>query len=342
MNKKGLGLLVIIAIIVGVIILGAAVYQIPAVKDLVNQGIQQTSDFIQVRYYDSNGNLITDPNTLSIVGGVPGVSYIDLTVTASNTGGTVLTCAPTTTTPTAFDSALSKTAKVVPIIGTKKSSWTSNLISVSAFEGTPTPDVFSATIRCYYTIGSGEQVYLTDKTGSISLTIQPDASGSFTVDVTSGGTGTEFCGDGICTSGIGETATTCPGDCAVAGKVKFRTSDLSYPTGSAIAYNSGTCGNALTQYGHYTQTGLISGTCTAANIAIGCGTTPSKLFDIPGGYLSGGAVVGLWKPTEANTLCVCDDSGTTYRVIKYLTTDPDATNVGNSGQAYDSSKEISC
>ncbi len=129
---------------------------------------------------------------LSVVGGISGVSELDLTVTVENTGNVALTCIPLSATPVIFDSALAKTAKVVPITGTKKVSWTSNKISVSQFEGLPSPDRFEVIIRCSYNTGQ-EIVYLPDKISYIDLNIlSENTKVTFRTSNLEYGTGTEI------------------------------------------------------------------------------------------------------------------------------------------------------
>lgn len=165
---------------------------------------------------------------LSIVGGTVEVSSLDLTVTVENTGNVALTCYPLSATPTVFDSALSKTQKIVPITGIKKAVWTSNKIDVAQFEGAPSPDRFQVTIRCFYNNGQGVIVYLLDKTSYIDLNIAPEGTGG-------GGT-----------------------------NVKFRTGSLSYITGltsgTPIAYADNGCGTDLIKYGYDTKGGIVD-TC---------------------------------------------------------------------------------
>jgi|GEM_PF-4289873 len=347
MNNKGFATFAIVLIIIAVIGGILVIANWDKISEVITPGTNEAG--ISVTYYDENGNIIT-PSTLSTItapGGnpTPGVKYIALTTTVLNTGTLPLSCFIVSATPTIFDSALVKTAKVVPSTGSKKASWTSNAFDITSLEGGASPDPFTVTVRCSYNAGT-DVVYLTDQAYSLSLTIVTDGTGSFTVNIESpGGLGTEYCGNGACESSLGETTTTCPQDCASTANAKFRTSDSVYVSGSAIAYGTA-CGSALTAYGHSTVSGLLSGTCAAkmATETTTCGTSPAKLFDLPSttGLLSGGAVPSLWKPTEANTLCVCDDSGTTYKVVKYLTTDSDASKVSTLAQSFDTVREVIC
>lgn len=345
MNKKGLGLLWIVLIAIGVIGGLLVVANWGTIQEAIGQGGQEAG--ISVTFYDEDGNPINSRplSTVTAPGylPVPGVSYISLTTTVLNTGDLPLSCEIISATPTTFDSALVKSAKVVPATGVKKASWTSNAFDITQFEASPTPDTFTVTVRCSYNVGT-EVVYISpDQSYSIDLTIEPDGTGSYTVEIESpGGLGSEYCGNGVCESSIGETETTCPADCAVISDVNFRASDLSYVSGSAIAY-SATCGTTLTQYGHTANTGLLSGTCSAnMPTETWCGTTPVELQGIPGDFIVGGATATLWQPTESGTLCVCDDDGSTYKVVKYSTGDSDASKASSSAQSFDSSKEVLC
>jgi hypothetical protein len=311
---------------------------------MMRNGVFTDADgFIKVRLYDANGNPLS--SSLSVVGGIPGVSYIDLTVTVTNTGTKVLTCTPivsgTSTTPTVFANALTPTSKTVPITGNKKASWTSNLIAVGALESV-NPVRFLTTLRCSYNTGS-TVIYLNDTTGYVDLSITQEGSAGFNVNVNTGSAPSEYCGDNSCN--MGETATSCPDDCAVGiiPNVKFRTTNTQYTSG-AVGYST-TCGSALTAYGYGASSGTYIGTCSA-NMATNsyCGASTKILDNLPGaGYMAGGANASLWKVNSVTTtVCVCDDNGANYIIKKYLTTDSDATSLDNQESSFDSSKEIIC
>ena len=294
-------------------------------------------NFMEVRLYDSNGKLIGttenigSANWFSIVNGVTGVASFDISINVKNTGTQALSCTPNSLTPSVFNTAMTKTTQNV--LAGKSIGWTSDKMTASQFETAPTPDIFSASVTCTWT---GSPV---TKTGTLSLTISPDASGAdFTLSLNPGGLGTEFCGDGICQSS--ETTTSCPADCTFTTNVKFRTTDLGYVSGSAIGYTS-TCGSTLTKYGYYSSTGILTGTCDT--ISTWCGTNPTKVLDnLPGGWKSGGPTPSLWKVSETDTLCICDSDGSKYNQIKFKTTDSDASKVDSSAISIDPSKEVVC
>lgn len=335
MGKKGIATIYIVLIVIGAlagVVILAKNFQSP-----IEDG------FIKVRFYDANGNIISG-NTYSIVNNIPGISYIDLTVTATNTGSLPLSCTIISGTPTPFDSAIAKTAKAVPITGTKQASWTSSLISVSQFEGV-NPTVFGATIRCSYNSG-GQEIFLPDQTGNISLIISPDGTGSFIVNVASGGAGSEYCGDGVCQSG--ESATSCPGDCVSIPNVKFRTNDLSYVSGGAIGHTS-SCGSTLGRFGYnqatcWTVTDATCPTRTGYTLAISSGI-PGKPYwgTSNGGCLytdnaNANRIAMAWKTTSSGACTMTGQWG----VIIYDSTDADASKVSNSAQSFDTSKESAC
>lgn len=300
----------------------------------VLSGKISTENLLSFNIYDSNGNKITD-KPLSVVGGVPGVSYIDLTITVLNTGTEALSCEINSLYPDAFNNAVSKTIKNVN--PGNKVAWTSSLIQVSQFESETIPTEFKAGVVCSYNTGT-EIINLPEKIGILPLLIQSDGIGSFEVEVSQGGTGEEFCGDNICQSD--EDSQTCPADCTVTNYVKFRTTDLSYVSGSAIGYAS-SCGNNLVGYGYYSSTGILTGDCTS--ISTWCGSNPVKILDdLPGGWKSGGPAPNLWKVDETDTICLCDSDGSKYNQIKFKSTDSDASKVDTSPIGIDSAKEISC
>jgi len=288
-----------------------------------NSGItNENNNFgVSIGLYDKNGNKIT-PNkgTFSIVGTTPGVSDIDFTITVPNTGSYALSCDLVSLSPTPLNNAVTKTTKQIQIGG--KTAWTSSKIPVAQFESTTSTN-FNATVRCSYNPGSGV-TYLPDKVGSISLSIKSESSGaSFEVEIDTGGVTDEYCGDGVCQ--VTETSSTCPGDCAVANNVKFRTTDLSYVSGSAVGY-SNTCGNILTKYGKTT------GACTTHF----CDATDQLLL-VP----SSSGTTKLW--IDGSDICICDVGVTSHTYSKrYSTSDSDASKIDNSFISFDAAKEVSC
>lgn len=319
-NNKNLWMIIIFLVILLFIIQPGGIQNTENnLKNLIsaeskNTGINPNTDFISIRLYDQNRNLIQPSNTFSIVGGVPGVSFIDLTITITNTGGEALSCNIISLTPSEFDLAVEKTTKAIQV--GKKTAWTSSLIDVAPLEGGNVE--FIATIRCSYTLGT-EVKTLPDKTGSLILSILPDSTeASFDVSVESGGTASEYCGDGICQ--VNEDPESCPADCAIANYVKFRTTDLSYVSGSAIAFTE-ICGNDLTAYGY---SGYSSYICLSENVVV----------TAPGGYpvcTRPGYAIG-------DRLYLEKDG----RGYIYSSSDSDASKVDTSPTSFDEAKEVSC
>lgn len=311
-------------------------------------GLTKKEDsFLSINLYDQNGNKIGDTiHSLSVVNGASGVYFIDLTVTLVNTGSTSLTCNILSATPTLLNSAISKTEKIIPVGG--KVAWTSSLINTSTLES-QTDTNFSVIAKCSYNDGSN-MISLPQKMGFLMVAIRPSSvGGGYEIIVSTGGTPTEFCGDGVCQ--VSETSSNCPGDCAVANNVKFRTTDLTYVSGSALAYGT-SCGSSLTGYGYSTKySGLYNNACSGivTSRVSGCGTA-TQLLSLPGGWVTGSDGVKLFScSSKAGYLYVCDhkpSDGTAnseYGEVKaYLNTDSDASKVDTTSTSFDASKEISC
>ena len=301
---------------------------------------------ISYRMYDINGNLITPIMALSVVQGQPGVFFLDFTVKARNIGNTPLQCGITSAEPSDFDTNLVRDIRNIGV--GQATAWTSAKFNISKFEqASPLTTSFNASVNCNYTFGS---IFtpVGSKRGIIELSIfsETDQSG-FDVSVSPGGAGTEFCGDGVCQLNNGENSDNCVIDCPLPIiNTRFRTFDLIYSSGSAIAY-TGTCSNALTQYGHSGMTGTLTGTCSVdMSSRPSCGGAPHTLLltSLPGqiGTLSGGASPSLWNSATPGLLCVCDDNGVNYRFSTYDSTDPDSLNVNNTATSFDPSKEVTC
>ena len=259
-------------------------------------------NFMEVRMYDKDGNLIGTAPTLSIVNSISGVVYIDISINTKNTGLETLACGISSTsisdgagnpigTPTAnpFYTALSsvilETRNILP---GQTGGWTSAKFPVAQFEPYTQPTRFSAGVGCQYQYG-GNTFTIGPELGNVDLIIEYEGAGSprYTVTLDYGGVGSEWCGDGIC-----QTPTECPAisgcirpclaDCTVPDYVEFKTSDLSYVSGSTIAY--ATCGQDLLVY-NYVSPGTSSGQCnqlTECNGGGGVGAAVIKLSSVPG------------------------------------------------------------
>jgi len=159
-----------------------------------------TKDFLEVRMYDSNGNLIGSTESFAVVNDVPGVDSVDVTINVENTGEIPLSMSITSLSPTQFNNAVSKTTKTVQ--PGNSISWTSNLISVGSLGlGTKT---FSASVRGTYDYAG--QTRTIDKSASISITIEEDLTGDFILTIESGG---ESSGIEGCPITVKEDCTTC-------------------------------------------------------------------------------------------------------------------------------------
>lgn len=316
----------------------------------VGVGVDQNAvdnDMVSIRLYKDGKLVKTNSGTFSIVGTTPGITELDYTVSLRNTGSQVLSCDIVSLSPSALDSAMTKTTKQIAVGA--KVAWTSNLVSVAQFENPTTPTTFAVVAKCSYNPGTG-LITLGNKSASTNVIIKPDSTGaSFEVDITAGSTPTEFCGDNTCNNG--ETSTTCPSDCIAINSVKFRTTDVQYATGSAIALTT-TCGTVLTAYGYsdYKSTSS-SGTSTPCASFMpagstwcgGTGTTNTLVqSNLIGGWMSGGEAPSLWKSSNG-ILCICDSTdANSFQQKKYITTDSDASKVDTSKSLIDSTKEVSC
>ena len=314
--------------------------------------VAEHTDFISVRLYDKNGNIIQtiNPNTLSIVtilpSGTPtsGVSAFDLTITVSNIGTEVLTCDLISSSPIALTTALgSPTTRVIN--PSTITAWTSGQISANQF-GQPAPakTTFTASIDCFYNPGTGPvQVTGSPKVGTLEMTIESDLQGDFTVTVTSGGQETLFCGDNICSSSVGEDSIICPADCPLPSQpiYNFRTSDTSYVSGSAIGYiSSCSATGTMTLYGRV-NSGVRSGVlCNARTDVI----QPSLLIGLPGTFASSpsGSPKLYQDLTDPNKLWVCQDrtDGNSQHVVYDTSSSTSALTITDT--VTNTGKEVQC
>lgn len=126
-------------------------------------------------YYDKDGNLIKQGKQQAIVGGVEGVYYIKLAVNAYNNDTTPLTFAVTSSSPSAFTTAL---GAITPqtVQPNQYGNWTSGLIDITPFEGQSVD--FSVVIQ-----GTSSIRQTSTLTGTLSLTVQEDPFANFIVQV---------------------------------------------------------------------------------------------------------------------------------------------------------------
>jgi hypothetical protein len=90
--KEGLMLITIIMVLVVISFFGKS--------NQVNNSLgNPNTDFMSIRLYNINGDLIKNSNTFSIVNGIPDVAYIDYTISISASGDYTVRCTPQTITP---------------------------------------------------------------------------------------------------------------------------------------------------------------------------------------------------------------------------------------------------
>jgi hypothetical protein len=280
----------------------------------------------------------------------------------NNSGARDLSCTLTSVTPqTPFDCAtgcsvsggasISKTT--IAIKNGTKQAWTSNRIPTSSMETLSQPITLIAEVSCvYYENGVASTAII--RTGQISFRVlATSGTANFTVTVNTAGVPTEYCGDlglpgGGCQSPM-ENTLNCIRDCVIVPNTAFRTDDLTYTSGSAIAWNGGTCGSALTAYGY---TGMSCSTLTDAT----CPTIPGLVQKITSGIKG----VPSWSTTtgclyqnqsasnkmvvafkQASTPGPCVSNGQ-WGLVLYDSADPDAAGVSTQIASWDSAKETTC
>lgn len=284
--------------------------------------------FMSFRVYSIQGNSIKlgRLRPLSVVGGVAGVYFIDLTMIAANTGGIDLVCDITDLAPPQFDSAMTiaKGPKLLKKGG--RVSWTSALINVTPLEqSAPAVTNFSGSVLCKYNAAAGE-IELPLITGYLPIIIENDlTSAAFNISLFQGGSPTEYCGDEICQ--LDENVTTCLVDCGSTANVNFRTTDLSYPSGSAVAYNP-VCGGILRQYGK------TSGVCTEFL----CNNTDYTML-VP--KINNGTSK-FWNRANGVDVCICDPAQIKNPPRRYNTGDTDSSKVDAFPYLIDDMKEVRC
>lgn len=152
-------------------------------------------------------------NPLSVVQGVPGIGFLQFTVSAVNTGDIPLTCDVLSSSPTAFSSALVTGAKIVDVGG--QASWTSGDVELAPLEALSQPVSFTSTIRCKYRNGVNTVTISPDVTKQVDLTITSDViNAGFDVTFNEPNVGTVVCGDGTCQVPT-ENVVNCAVDCSV-------------------------------------------------------------------------------------------------------------------------------
>lgn len=306
-------------------------------------------------YYDADGNPISSSGVKqAVLGGVEGVTYITIDINALNKDTVSLDFEILNATPEALSNVLTLSSKK-SAGPNEKVTWTSGLIDITPYVGKT--QVFTVTLQASSPIRTS-----LSKSASLSIAVSADPVAGFDISLEDNvGTGdfvpvpSEYCGDGTCQTG--ETSDTCPDDCDAtttpsSGNVIFRTTDLTYAIGSAIAYSS-SCGNVLTSYGYASSYSTYYGNCqaTIASRYATCGTA-TKVMDIPGTWLAGSAGTELWSCSGTSNLVVCDTTcvssvscvaNVDKSAIKtYSLSDTDATKVATISTSLELIKEVTC
>ena len=316
----------------------------------VMSGEKEIENGISVDCFDINQQPIDcqTGQSLSVVGGTPGIYYLGFTVSATNDGDIPLTCQivgtsdTSSSTGTPFDlfSNLPTDQRILPNTGTKKLAWaTTSLIEVGQFENLPSPTSFFATVRCSYVRGNAETI-LPDVTYKRDMLITADnVNTGFSVEINEGGIGSEVCGNGVCDPS--ETSSSCPTDCGfVTSNVRFRASDITYTSGSAIGLTS-TCGNALTQYGwaeEYEQDKGSADSC--ADFFVNEIASPLS-HQVPCLGKPNTCYVGYTIGDSMAYVCWIKSSSF-YEIVKYTTSSTYKGNVDTTPTGYSPGTEVIC
>ena len=276
----------------------------------------QNKDFMEIKLYNAEGVEILNTESFAVVNNVPGVAFVSVTINALNTGNTDLSLSLLSLTPSPFNAGVTDRAVKTAAPG-QSASWSSGLIDVNQLGTGSIP--FTVSVRGNYIVAG--QTRTKDATGTLTLNIQPDAAGDFTVTITQGsGDSGPVCGNSVCETG--ETTTSCASDCTVSTlKVMFRTTDVTYASGSAIAV-ANTCGAPLIAYG-YSGTSSLACPGSLSMTVIGTGVN---------------GVQYCTRTGETTRIYISSGTSTKF----YETTDPDATKVSTSLSSVNSGLEVSC
>lgn len=274
--------------------------------------------FLTVHYYDENRNKIVSGKALALIGDLEGVQYISFDVNVDNTGEVPLELTIKDARPVQLKSALPTTSLTLGLGENNK--WSSSLIDVSPFEGTT--QIFEVQVQGKYTYAG--KIKTLEKTGSISLSIQPDPLGGFDVSVilVSGSTDEDTdptcpelwtCGEwGVCTNNQQMRECTDSNNCGTTNSlpdiikncvdktVIFRTQESRLSYTDWIMYK----GVGYGRYGSGSSTGIISG----------CGT---NVLDLE--IIDSGKYLGMADGTEAK---ICYNGG--LKSVNFKITDSDA------------------
>jgi hypothetical protein len=351
MNKKASNGLMIVGIIVIIAVIGIVIYFATQTTSCGD-----SSGNMDVHYYDANGKEICSPEPLTTIGMTPtlgrrGVSTMAITVKATNGASSVpLSCQVFSAlvngaSGTPFDISKNTQVKSLPVGGVQE--WTSNNFAIAGYESAPTPDIFNITIKCDTGVIGQPSLYASD---SIPFYIGPDGIGSFIVEILPPeDIPALYCGDGTCTSSIGETSTTCPQDCTSLSSVFFRTTSTSYVLGSAIGYTA-SCGGLLTKYGFdsyscRTETNATCPIITGYTRVLGTEVIPDGITDwsttAPCLYSTATGMSLLFKVASTSGEPTSCPVGR-WIEIRYTTGSSYASSVSNQASTINSNKEIMC
>ena len=321
----GIGVVLIVAVVSGFWLLGS-LGEDPAV--LISG------------FYDADGNPIGSGTSEAVVGGVEGVAFLKFSVNLRNTDKVSLEMVLVNASPSVLSVAL-PIGSVVSVPAGQVARWESELVDIRSFVGTT--QVFSVGVEA-----SSPLRRVARGVKSLSVVINEDPVAAFDFDVGSSVNnsasvppappvvvcgngileGLEACDDGNVFSGDG-CSNLClvePGNPPVNTVVRFRTSDLAYGSGAAVAFAS-SCGGVLKGFGK------TSGVCTE----FVCSQAPA--LQVPSSL---GFTYLYVKDVDNVCVCMPDQVGSSSRPYRYNVADTDASKVSVVAGSVDASLEVAC
>lgn len=303
------GLKTFLIIILVVVIMAGLGYGAFVLFNKLNAG--QTLSI--VGYFDANGKELTS-DSQSVVGGVAGVKFVKFQVTARNKDEVDLTFKIVDASPSTLFNALPIGEEVITVVD-ETVAWSSGLVDIEEYEGTT--QEFTVVIEATSPFREP-----TRKTSSIGVAVSQDPQSEFDVVIDSEVNNDPDFPDGGDGDDIPPTE----------GTVSFRTTDLSYSSGSAIAFSE-SCGGELISYGY--ESTVTNGRS--------CATRTD--FELPGVMPVPGEESNTWlfrDKFDMNEVFICWDRTSGSEAKRYDRTDSDATKVSNSLSSIDSTEEIFC
>lgn len=260
--------------------------------------------------YDEDGNIINS-DTQAVVGDKEGVFFLKFNINVKNVDYVPLTFSIVSGTPEEFNIALP--VNEITVEKGEYATWTTDLVDITPYVGTK--QKFTVTIQ-----GDSPRRKSNQTTAVVEVEIKEDPVSAFDVNI-------------VYEANNEPEQVLEPTPTPITTKIKFRTNDIEYKSGGAIAFAE-SCGSNLIAYG-YESSVSNSRSCDGRIDLL-----HPAIMQVP---TSDSKIKKLYRDsTNPNEVFICYDTSTGSSSKRYDKTDSDASKVSTDLLILDQTKEVVC